>query len=153
MTVLGIGPAIAIAAVIGLALVLVCHYMFGLAFSLPAPWQQILMGLGIVCLIVGAFFWLTGAFLVERAFKAHKLVVSGVFRFSRNPLYAAFIVFIVPGISFILNDLMVLLISVSMFIMFKAQIHKEEDYLGQEFGDEFRNYARGVAQLIPFVRV
>ncbi len=153
MNVLGIGPAIAVAALVGLALVLVFHHIFGFAVSLPAPWQQLLLAVGILCLVVGVYFWVTGAFLVERAFKSHKLVVSGVFRLSRNPLYAAFIVFLVPGISFVLNDLLVLLISVSMFLKFKAQIHKEEEYLEREFGDEFTTYARRVPQLIPFVRL
>ena len=68
-------------------------------------------------------------------------------------MYAAFIIFIVPGVAFLCNNLLVLGASVGMFVAFKLQIGKEEEFLQQEFGVAFQRYAREVPQLIPFVRL
>ena len=66
-------------------------------------------------------------------------------------MYAAFIVFLIPAISFISGDLLILSVSVVMFVAFKALIRKEEAYLKREFGEEYEHYAKRVAQLIPFI--
>jgi protein-S-isoprenylcysteine O-methyltransferase Ste14 len=152
MNILGVGPLLAAAGGVGLAIVLAL-LLLGLTIPLPSPWQDILTGLGIVSLAVGVYLWLSSAVLVERAFKAHRLETSGAFRFSRNPLYAAFIVFIVPGIALIFNDLMILCISITMFIVFKMLIGREEEFLRREFGSQFQEYALKVPRLIPFLKV
>jgi len=68
-------------------------------------------------------------------------------------MYAAFIVFLVPGMACIVNDLLLLLISAAMGIGFKMRIPKEEEFLLGKYGDAYRQYVRKVAQLIPFVHV
>ena len=79
------------------------------------------------------------------------LETKGVYRFSRNPLYAAFIVFIIPAFAFLNDNLLLLMVSVIMFCVFKSQIKKEENFLSKEFGQDYRQYANEVPQLIPFL--
>ena len=125
----------------------------GVAVSLPSPWRELLQVLGILLSAIGVCFWLSSVVLISRAFQSHRLETSGVYRLSRNPMYAAFIIFIVPGIAFTCNNLLIFVVSLAMFVAFKLRIGKEEEFLQQEFGAEFQQYARKVAQLIPFVRV
>ncbi len=101
----------------------------------------------------GMYFWISSIVLVKRAFTARQLVQSGVYSVSRNPMYAGFIVFIVPGIAFVFNNMFLLLISVAMFIAFKIRVRQEEEFLQKEFGHEFERYMEKVPQLIPFVRI
>jgi protein-S-isoprenylcysteine O-methyltransferase Ste14 len=80
-------------------------------------------------------------------------MTDGVYRYSRNPMYAAFIIFLIPTVSLLSGDLLILLVSVIMFVAFKGLIRKDESFLKKEFGEDFERYASQVAQLIPFVRV
>jgi protein-S-isoprenylcysteine O-methyltransferase Ste14 len=66
-------------------------------------------------------------------------------------MYAGFIVFIVPGISFILNNPLIILSSIVMMLVFKMSIHKEEQYLKQQFGAAYMDYMSKVKQIIPFM--
>ncbi len=153
MSVLGIGPILFVAGAVPLALVLVTQFRWEISVPLPTPWNFIFLALGIILCAVGAIFWFGSAIPVEKAFRAHRLVTSGVFRLSRNPLYTAFIVFIAPGAAFIANNLLLLIVAPVMFVVFKLQIGKEEEYLRQEFGDDYLDYEAEVPQLIPFVRI
>lgn len=153
MNLMGIGPVLAIVGAISAAIVIVLQLAFGIGIYLTSSLMEIVRVFGIVLIATGVYFWLSSARLVLRAFKAHRLETAGVFGLSRNPLYAAFIVFIIPGIGFVTNNLLILLISVAMFAAFKMRIGKEEEFLEKEFGDEFRQYAHDVSQLIPFLNV
>ncbi len=84
-------------------------------------------------------------------FKLGVLIRDGVYRFVRNPMYAGFIVFIVPGLSFILNNPLIILSSIIMLLVFKMNIYKEEESLQQQFGQAHQDYQSKVKQIIPFI--
>lgn len=153
MTIFGIGPLLFVAGGSTLAGVLLLQLMVDVRVAFPSPWWQIFFGIGIILCAIGAYFWIGSALLVERAFRRHELVTNGPFRLSRNPLYAAFIVFVMPGVAFIVNNLLILAVSVVTFIVFKLQIGKEEEYLRTEFDEEYPEYEQEVAQLIPFLKI
>ena len=153
MNVLGIGPLLALVGGSALLAVLVLHIAFGITVTLPSDGQNAFRVIGTVLCAIGLGFWISSVDVVSRAFKEHHLVTSGVYRLSRNPLYSAFIVFIIPGIALLTGNLLILVVTGCMFVCFKLQIHKEEEYLRRGFGDEYIKYARKVAQLIPFVRI
>ena len=153
MNILGIGPLLAIVGGGSFVILSLLQHVLGIAIPLPPPWREYFLAIGILLAAIGIYFWISSALLISKAFPSHKLEISGVYRFSRNPLYAAFIVFIVPGIAFICNDLLILTASLTMFAAFKLRIGQEEEFLRKEFGEEFQQYAQKVAQLIPFVKV
>ncbi len=153
MSIFGIGPLLAVVGGIAFVIVLLLRMEWGLALTLSSRWEWVVRPIGIMACGVGVWFWVSSLVLIKRAFKDHRLETSGVYRMSRNPLYAAFIVFIVPGIAFITNNLLVLFVSFCMFVCFKMLIAKEEEFLREEFGDEFEAYSCKVAQLIPFIRL
>ncbi len=153
MTILGIGPLLVLVGGAVLAIVLLLQHAFGVAIALSSPWKVLFQILGILLAGIGVCFWISSAVLVTRAFRSHRLETTGVYRLSRNPMYAAFIVCIVPGIAFLFNNLLILGASVGMFLAFKMRIGKEEEFLEREFGAAFQRYAREVPQLIPFVHL
>jgi protein-S-isoprenylcysteine O-methyltransferase Ste14 len=103
--------------------------------------------------LIGVYFWFSAALRVRRAFASHQLAQSGVFRLSRNPMYAGFIVFIIPGLALLLNDLLLIAISLVMYLVFKMLVGREERCLAEQFGEEFERYRKSVPQLLPFVRL
>ena len=153
MNILGIGPRLMIAGGVTLVILLLLQHFAGFTVVLPSALRLPLGLIGILFFAVGIYFWFSSLILISSFNKSHRLVTSGVYSLSRNPLYAAFIVFLIPGIAFISGNFLILLVSLAMFFVFKLQIGKAEKYLEREFGSEFHQYARKVSQLIPFIRL
>ncbi len=151
MSILGIGPSLAITGVATAVALIVVKRLTGYALALSSPWQEWGLVAGIFVMIIGVFFWLSAGLTVKRAFEARTLVTKGVFSVSRNPMYAGFILFIFPGLALALNDLLIIIISVALYVAFKARIGREEEFLLREFGEEYEHYRESVPQLVPFV--
>ena len=110
----------------------------------------------IIFYILSLFFILLGAFILisaVRSFKAEQttinpininnassLVISGVFKYSRNPMYLG-MVFILLALSFWFNLVGGILFT-SIFIMYitKFQIIPEEAAMKSIFGEDFNKY-------------
>jgi protein-S-isoprenylcysteine O-methyltransferase Ste14 len=71
---------------------------------------------------------------------SQKLVTSGPFRFSRNPLYLA-LTLIYAGAAIVANSGWALLLLIPvMLIMARFVIGREEAYLARTFGEEYDRY-------------
>jgi protein-S-isoprenylcysteine O-methyltransferase Ste14 len=110
----------------------------------------------IIFYILSLFFIILGPFILisaVRSFKAEQttinpininnassLVISGVFKYSRNPMYLG-MVFILLALSFRLNLVGGILFT-SIFIMYitKFQIIPEEAAMKSIFGEDFNKY-------------
>ncbi len=80
----------------------------------------------------------------------HRLIRSGPYRWVRNPIYTGLAVAII-GTALTQGRFhgavaVVLFIGATVY-----KIRKEERFLLAQFGDEFRDYARKVKSLVPFV--
>ena len=77
-----------------------------------------------------------------------KLVTSGVYRFSRNPLYiGAYLVFI--GLFLLLPSIIYLIGLFLFFILQHFRILQEEQFLKDTFGVEYENYMKKVGRYFP----
>ena len=125
---------------------------FAIPFSLPPGiLRQVLIALGIVLLIIGLGFIV----LARREFAHYrqptdpgqptsKIVKTGVFSISRNPLYlGGVIVFL--GIALLLNMLWALItLLLSTILCLYVLIIPEEKYLAAKFGREYKDYTATV---------
>ena len=76
------------------------------------------------------------------------LVVTGPFRFTRNPLYLG-LVFVYCGLAILLDALWaLLLLPMVIVIMRRWVIDREEAYLERAFGAEYRDYKARVRRWI-----
>lgn len=100
-------------------------------------------------LAVGAVFSLGGIMAFRAAKttvdprtpeKASALVISGVYRYSRNPMYVAFALFLLAWAIYLAAPWS--LAGVAGFVLFmdRLQIPAEEQALESLFGDDFRRY-------------
>jgi len=148
----GVGPSImvsagAYAAVAGLATRLwpnVC-----LVTAVP---PTVSLVAGIVLLVIGVPMLVVAARAATIAYNSDKLATTGIFGLTRNPIYSAWIVFIIPGFMLLTHSWPLFLTPLVAYVVFKATIRHENDYLERYFGDEYRKYKAQVNELVPFPR-
>ncbi len=102
-------------------------------------------------MILGTVLMLTGVVQMRRAGTpvnprqtTQKLLTTGVFRFSRNPLYVS-LTMIYLGIAMVLSNLWLIVLVVPLLgLMHFGVIRREEEYLTQKFGAEYSDYQHRV---------
>jgi protein-S-isoprenylcysteine O-methyltransferase Ste14 len=76
------------------------------------------------------------------------LIRTGLFRFSRNPVYVG-VTALYLGIALAVNSLwLVLLLVPTLAVMSRGVIDREERYLERKFGEAYRDYRRSVRRWI-----
>ena len=77
-----------------------------------------------------------------------ELVVSGPYKFTRNPMYLMMVLFCV-GFAAILSDLWILILTpLCGWLIYHLAIRHEEVYLEEKFGDSYRDYKRSVRRWV-----
>ncbi len=78
----------------------------------------------------------------------NSIYTSGVYSLTRNPIYLGVLMWVVAA-SFYFDKLWLLIICVPLVVFLnKAVIEKEEAYLENKFGDEYRDYKSKVRRWI-----
>jgi protein-S-isoprenylcysteine O-methyltransferase Ste14 len=149
MNILGIGPVLAVAGFLGACVIFYIENFFNCHFRLSGVPAEILFGAGVLLLVAGVVLWLVSILQIRRGFPQGKLLTCGAYSLCRNPLYAAFIIFIAPGIACVLDNLLLLLVAWIMYMAFVLLIKKEESFLLEKFGAEYEKYAKTVPLLLP----
>ena len=124
------------------------------AFSVASDYSDIVrVSLVSLIVMVGAFFCLSGVVSFRRARttvnplqpeKASSLVCSGIYRFSRNPMYVGFALFLVSLAIYLSSPLSMLGVMGFILYMNEYQIKPEERVLTEIFGSEFVSYTSAV---------
>ena len=136
---------------------LVISYVVG-EFIIPKyPIIYLFNMIGLIGLIVSLIFFYLGFNL----FKSYKedpkpssdtnlLIKTGIFSYTRNPIYLAFVLFDF-SMFLVFENVMYLLSSLGLFIWINNYVIKvEEDYLKNKFGDEFVHYCGAVKRWLIF---
>lgn len=76
------------------------------------------------------------------------LVTSGIYAFTRNPMYVGFFCILTAWASFLSHRLAFGLLPVFVVYMSRFQIRPEEAYLETHFADEYRSYKDNVRRWI-----
>ena len=136
---------------------LVISYVVG-EFIIPKyPMIYLIHMLGIIGLIVSLVFFFSG-FNLFKSYKedpnpasdTNRLIKTGIFAYTRNPIYLAFVLFDF-SMFLVFENVMYLLSSLGLFIWINNYVIKaEEDYLKNKFGDEFVRYSRAVKRWLIF---
>lgn len=79
---------------------------------------------------------------------ASSLVDSGIYRFSRNPMYVALLLILISYGAHLGNILAILILPFFVLYMNYFQIIPEEKALQQKFGEEFEKYQSKVRRWI-----
>jgi protein-S-isoprenylcysteine O-methyltransferase Ste14 len=102
----------------------------------------IFMSIGIVMLAIAASE-------IKKSLKVNQLITAGLYSRIRNPMYAAHIFFLMPGICLLINDVKTLLSIIFTIIIFLILISGEEKVLADNFGSEYLRYKTRTGRLLP----
>ena len=74
--------------------------------------------------------------------EVNKLVTSGIFKYSRNPMYLGMLMIVISTSIFYLNIYSILTPLLFILWINKFQIKREEEFLIEKFGDEYLSYKK-----------
>ena len=126
----------------------------------PLPGWVVFRVIGAVLIVLGAGvviesfarFALEGLGTPAPLAPTQRLVVRGLYRYVRNPIYIADAA-IIAGQSLLLGRLWLLLYAVAFLIVTAAFVRwYEEPTLSRQFGDEYEAYRRAVPGWLPRLR-
>ena len=114
----------------------VCLFALGIAIYLRAVWDFAKIGQGTPAPIDAP----------------KRLVVRGIYRYSRNPLYVAMLI-VVAGWAALFGTAVPLAYAAGLFVLYSLVIRfHEEPHLAREFGDEYAAYTQQVGRWLPRLR-
>ena len=80
--------------------------------------------------------------------RASKLVISGPFRYSRNPMYTSMVALLIAWAFYLANPWAALGPILFAFYIWRFQIIPEERAMRTKFGTDYQNYSRAVRRWI-----
>ncbi len=136
------------------------YLVFAAAFGWPTVSRQeffrsdIISWVGVLFCLAGLLLFLWGVVSFGKSFRVgidtehpDKLVTTGAFAFSRNPLYVAF-GFVLLGQFLIFSNWLLLLYVFAGTWLFQRQVLREEQYLRKHYGKEYAEYCRRVRRYL-----
>ncbi|MFC1909863.1 methyltransferase family protein [Chloroflexota bacterium] len=121
-------------------------YSIFVPFRVGTPWLWI----GLALFITGLAILILATVSVAGT-PADKPFTSGVYRFSRHPMYLSMI-FVYLGVSIAAASWLFLLITVITFFLQLYQAKKEERHCCEKFGGAYREYMRRTARWIGILK-
>jgi len=144
MTRWGIGPKFAIVSLLYSALI------YLITIYLVSTWKFSGFDvIGLCLIVVGFLFFIYPAVTIDKYFNNMQLRTRGLYAYVRHPIYASWIVLIIPGIVLYWGAFLGLTIPFVAYLVFKKFIPVEEDYLLALFGNQYRRYKYKVNAVFP----
>ena len=145
--------------IFALVLLVVLVYSFvpgAYQYLMPVPWLQHpwIRSTGIVLLIASLVWIVLAQAQMGESWRIGidtdnktKLVQTGVYRISRNPIFFGMMVTLF-GLFLVIPNAVTLVIFVLIVVLINIQVRLEEEYLKGSHGEEYMRYQRTVARWI-----
>ena len=140
MNVLGVAPFIAVPTFLYLAITILITYLSDDKFKITAQSNIVLVVSGSVLILLGAAIVVKCGRMLLKSFDKGILMIDGLYKIFRNPMYAAYLIFIIPGICLLFNSWLALTTLIINYILFSVLIKREYKYLHEKFGKEYEDY-------------
>jgi protein-S-isoprenylcysteine O-methyltransferase Ste14 len=136
------------------------YIVFAAAFNFPTVSRQelfhseIISWLGVLLCLAGLFLLFLSLVSFGKSFRVgidqyhpDKLVTTGIFAFSRNPIYVAF-VFVLLGQFLVFSNWILLVYMGAAMWLFHRQVSREEEYLRNHHGQQYSEYCGRVRRYL-----
>ena len=140
MKITGVAPQIAVPTLAYLALMAYVQFLTRPVFTIAEFHYNVMITIAIIFIFIGIFMVASVGKKLMKAYRDKTLMTDGLFKIFRNPMYSAYLLFIIPGIILLINSWLALTALVLNFILFRLYIRKEHAYLEQRFGIEYQKY-------------
>ena len=148
MPIWGVGPKIMAPTFVYLAVAGIATYLWPSMFLVQAVPYLFFLVPGVVLLAIGLPMLVVAVVSVKGAYKKDELATKGIFGIVRNPIYAAWIVFNIPGLVLLLRSWPMFFAPFLAYGLFKMLIGKEEKYLQERFGQAYLDYRLQVNEIV-----
>lgn len=149
MKITGAAPMIAVPTFLYLIITILITYFYEGIFKITSQSNTIIVTSGAVLIISGAVIVASCGRKLLKTFDKGILITDGLYKFFRNPMYAAYLILIIPGISLLFNSWLALTTVILNYVLFSFMVEREYQYLRDKFGKEYEDYLAKV--LIKFL--
>jgi protein-S-isoprenylcysteine O-methyltransferase Ste14 len=104
MKITGVAPHIAVPTFIFLIMTVIIHYLTKPLFSIIKDDSSALIYLGIILIVPGLVMVAACGRRLLKSFNKNKLMTGGLYKFFRDPMYVAYLLFVIPGICLLFNS-------------------------------------------------
>jgi protein-S-isoprenylcysteine O-methyltransferase Ste14 len=114
--------------------------------------RQVDAGAGMILFAFGflVFIWAQAVFLL--GWHKDQLVTTGPFRLCRHPMYAAWILIMLPAVGLIAHSWLVMANVAVVYVAFKLLIPREDRKLEAAFASDYLAYRSQTHELLPWLR-
>lgn len=147
---LGVGPKIARIALPWLVLTIILTLNYRPLFNIGPDESRLLKYAGAILAFAGFMLYLITVKVLFNGVRDTSLVTSGGFYFCSNPLYSSILLFMIPGLAFLMNSWLILTSSVVGYILFKIYIKAEKQEMESFFGQSYLDYLNETPEFFPF---
>ncbi len=148
----GVGPSILMTALCYIVVAsTVTHHSPDVCLIRAVP-HRVFQVVGVLLLAIGVPLLVLSLIALNRKYNRDQLATGGIYGIVRNPIYGAWVVFLIPGLVLLFPSWPLLLTPSVAYIAFRAWIWPEEAYLEERFGDAYRTYRSEVPEMLPFPR-
>lgn len=67
-------------------------------------------------------------------------MTDGLYKYFKDPMYVAYLLFVIPGICLLFNSWLVLTTVLLNYVLYTVLIKREHKYLEEKFGAEYKAY-------------
>ncbi len=137
-------------AIYGITILIVNYLVFPkMIFTLGSPIVNILLGALVIFLGIAT---VRKALIILPYIEEQKLCTEGLYAKTRNPIYFAWILLIIPGLIIMTGLYLGFTIPIFMYVIFRIYIPREEEYLERLFGEAYLKYMKSTGRLFPYIK-
>ncbi len=122
---------------------LILNIMLPSLFSVGGP-SVVLVVISFIILIPGIVIWIWSVVLILTKVPQKKLITVGPYSLVKHPLYTGVALLVLPGIGFLFNTWLGVLIGIVLYIASRIYTPEEETILSNIFGIEWDQYHNNV---------
>jgi protein-S-isoprenylcysteine O-methyltransferase Ste14 len=136
------------------------YIVFAATFNLPTLstqeffYSEIISWVGVSFCLAGLLLLLWSLVSFGRSLRVgidtdhpDKLITTGVFAFSRNPIYVSFALILIGQFLIFSNWILFIYIGAAVWL-FHRQVLREEEYLKKQYGQEYSKYCNRVRRYL-----
>lgn len=147
----GVGPLyVSIILITTIIFIFLSYLNFIPSYNIKELSTSIIM-LGIILIIVSIYMWCKAVIKdnIDKYIIKNKLLTTGIYSYTRNPIYSAFTILSL-GLILISNNYYLLILPILYYLFLTVlMILTEEKWLKEVFGSEYKEYKKKVNRIIP----
>lgn len=147
----GVGPRIILLTSPFLLAAIISEIWIEAFFEIPLLNNAPVKIAGWIWLFIGIVLFISSMVQFSRNFPKGNLLQTGMYAFSRNPIYSCWILFILPSLWLMLNNWLFLLSAAVMCVSTLILVKEEEVQLLKIFGKQYVEYRKRIGCIIWFI--